>query len=47
MLSGGNPEDMLRCVKAVIDQKFDWIVPSEYAAHNVSNTVTKIVLAYH
>ena len=46
MLSGGNPEDMLRCVKTVIDQKFDWIVPPEYAAHNVSNTVTKIVLAY-
>jgi len=46
MLSGAAPEDVLRCVRTVLDRKPDWAVPPEYLARGVSDTVAKIVLGY-
>jgi UDP-N-acetylglucosamine 2-epimerase (non-hydrolysing) len=46
MLSGAEPETVMRCVRAVLDQKNDWAVPPEYMAGNVSRTVVKILLGY-
>jgi UDP-N-acetylglucosamine 2-epimerase (non-hydrolysing) len=46
MLSGAEPEAILRAVKTVLDNRQDWIVPPEYAAAHVSQTVVKIVLGY-
>lgn len=47
MLSGAEPETILRCVRTVLDQKPEWTVPPEYLAEHVSGTVVKIVLGYH
>jgi UDP-N-acetylglucosamine 2-epimerase (non-hydrolysing) len=46
MLSGADPRDVLRCVRAVLDQKAAWAAPPEYLVRNVSSTVAKIVLGY-
>lgn len=46
ILSGAQPESILRCVQVVLDQECDWRVPTEYRERNVSNTVIKIVLGY-
>jgi UDP-N-acetylglucosamine 2-epimerase (non-hydrolysing) len=46
MLSGADPESIVRCIETVLDQKCEWAVPPEYAVENVSNIVTKIVLGY-
>lgn len=46
MLSGAEAENIMHCVRAVLDQKCDWTVPDEYSEENVSNTVIKIVLGY-
>jgi UDP-N-acetylglucosamine 2-epimerase (non-hydrolysing) len=46
MLSGAEPEMVLRCVRAVLDQKSEWTVPHEYLARHVSQTVIKILLGY-
>ena len=46
MLSGADPDSVLRCVRTVLDQKSDWAVPPEYMAGNVSRTVVKILLGY-
>lgn len=46
MLSGAEPEAILRAVRTVLDQKEDWDVPPEYATAHVSQTVAKIVLGY-
>lgn len=46
MLSGSEPESVLRCVRTVLDQKPEWKVPPEYQVPNVSNAVAKIVLGY-
>jgi UDP-N-acetylglucosamine 2-epimerase (non-hydrolysing) len=46
MLSGAEPETVMRCVRAVLDQKSDWAVPPEYMAGNVSRTAVKILLGY-
>ncbi|HJP95006.1 MAG TPA: UDP-N-acetylglucosamine 2-epimerase (non-hydrolyzing) [Pyrinomonadaceae bacterium] len=46
MLSGADPDAVLRCVRTVLDQRSDWTVPSEYLVTNVSSTVAKIVLGY-
>jgi UDP-N-acetylglucosamine 2-epimerase (non-hydrolysing) len=46
MLSGADPETILRCVQVVLSQKSNWTVPSEYLATNVSDVVSKIVLGY-
>jgi UDP-N-acetylglucosamine 2-epimerase (non-hydrolysing) len=46
MLSGAEPETILRCVRTVLDQKSDWTVPAEYLAENVSATVAKLLLGF-
>ena len=46
MLSGVDPENILRCVNTVLDQKNSWVVPPEYLLKNVSQTVVKMVLGY-
>jgi UDP-N-acetylglucosamine 2-epimerase (non-hydrolysing) len=46
MLSGADPDDILRCVKTVLDQPGAWTIPPEYLAENVSSTVAKILLGY-
>jgi UDP-N-acetylglucosamine 2-epimerase (non-hydrolysing) len=46
ILSGIEPESIMRCIKTVIDQKLEWSAPPEYMVPNVSNTVAKIVLGY-
>ncbi len=46
MLSGAEPETILRAVRTVLDDQCDWTVPPEYLAAHVSQTVAKIVLGY-
>ena len=46
MLSGAEPDSILRCVETVVNAAGSWTPPSEYVMTNVSETVTKIVLAY-
>lgn len=46
MLSGADPQTVLRCVRTVRQQEPDWSVPLEYQARHVSSTVTRIVLGY-
>jgi UDP-N-acetylglucosamine 2-epimerase (non-hydrolysing) len=46
MLSGAEPETILRCVRTVLEQKPRWVVPREYLVENVSQTVVKILLGY-
>jgi UDP-N-acetylglucosamine 2-epimerase (non-hydrolysing) len=47
MLSGVAAANVLRCVRTVLDQKAEWVVPSEYLARTVSSTVVKIVLDFN
>jgi UDP-N-acetylglucosamine 2-epimerase (non-hydrolysing) len=46
ILSGTEPKSIVRCVRTVLEQKPNWMVPPEYSVENVSNTVIKIVLGY-
>ena len=46
ILSGANPEAIVRGVDLAISQPADWSPPKEYMAANVSRTVSKIVLGY-
>jgi UDP-N-acetylglucosamine 2-epimerase (non-hydrolysing) len=46
ILSGAEPEAVLRCVRAVLDGKSEWAPPPEYLVKNVSGTVARIVLGY-
>lgn len=46
ILSGAAPADVLRCVRTVLDRRGEWVVPPEYLARRVSDTVAKIVLGY-
>ena len=46
MLSGADPDDIVRCVRTVLSQKTSWVAPREYLVEDVSGTVTKIVLGY-
>ena len=46
MLSGAEPETILRCVRTVLDQRSEWRVPPEYLVEHVSGTVIKILLGY-
>jgi UDP-N-acetylglucosamine 2-epimerase (non-hydrolysing) len=46
MLSGCEPEAILRCVEAVLAQGRAWQPPAEYLEADVSSKVVKIVLAY-
>ena len=44
ILSGANPEDILRATKVVIKGGCDWVTPVEYLQENVSQVVSSIVL---
>jgi len=44
MLSGCEPETILRCLETVLAQPPTWQPPAEYLVNNVSSTVAKIVL---
>jgi UDP-N-acetylglucosamine 2-epimerase (non-hydrolysing) len=46
MLSGVEPENVLRCVRTVLAQRAEWRVPPEYVVDDVSSTVVKLVLAF-
>ena len=46
ILSGADPDSVLRCVRTVVERKSDWTAPPEYLVRNVSDTVIKIVLGY-
>jgi len=47
MLSGADPEMIVRCVRTVLEQGPQWSVPSEYLIDHVSNTVVKIILSFY
>jgi UDP-N-acetylglucosamine 2-epimerase (non-hydrolysing) len=47
MLSGCEPEAILRCLEAVLAHKPDWNPPPEYLEANVSAKVTRIALGYY
>ena len=46
ILSGAEPEDILRCVRTVFDQRCEWSIPPEYVVKDVSSTVTRFLLGY-
>jgi UDP-N-acetylglucosamine 2-epimerase (non-hydrolysing) len=46
ILSGVEPDDVLRCVQVVLDRERNWAPPPEYLVEDVSSTVIKIVLGY-
>lgn len=47
ILSGAEPESVLRCVQVVTSRTPNWQVPADYLVGNVSDTVVKIVMGYH
>ena len=47
MLSGANPNTILRCMGVVTSRDPVWAVPVEYLASNVSDTGLKILLGFH
>lgn len=46
ILSGSEPETILRCIELVTSRRAEWSPPAEYLATNVSTTVAKIVSGY-
>ncbi len=46
ILSGADPDAVMRCVKTVVERPAAWTAPPEYLVKNVSDTVIKIVLGY-
>jgi UDP-N-acetylglucosamine 2-epimerase (non-hydrolysing) len=46
ILSGADPDMILQSVRTVLDQKPAWMVPPEYLAPNVSDTVIKILTGF-
>ena len=46
ILSGADPESILRCTEIALGSPCDWTPPAEYTAGSVSSTVAKIVLGY-
>ncbi len=46
MLSGVEPENVLRCVQIVLERERNWTPPPEYLVEDVSSTVIKIVLGF-
>jgi hypothetical protein len=44
MLSGAEPEAVLRCVRCVMGSPAEWSPPEEYLRTDVSSSVIKIVL---
>ncbi|MBN1430718.1 MAG: UDP-N-acetylglucosamine 2-epimerase (non-hydrolyzing) [Anaerolineae bacterium] len=47
MLSGCEPDVVLRCLETVLAHKPDWTPPQEYLETDVSSKVARIVLGYH
>jgi UDP-N-acetylglucosamine 2-epimerase (non-hydrolysing) len=47
ILSGCEPEAVMRCVETVLSRPPNWTPPAEYLAKDVSTTVAKIVLGFH
>ena len=47
ILSGADPNMILRAAELAISQPADWIAPREYLSENVAQTVSKIVLGYN
>ena len=46
ILSGADPDNVVRAVELAISQPGTWTPPREYLAKNVAQTVSKIVLGY-
>ena len=46
ILSGAEPDSVVRCVRTALALKGHWTAPREYLVENVSDTVLKIVLGY-
>lgn len=46
ILSGAQPESILRAVELALALPAEWSPPSEYLAENVAQTVSKIVIGY-
>lgn len=46
ILSGCAPDQILRCVRTVLDQSALWTVPPEYKVEHVSETVVRILIGY-
>ena len=46
ILSGAEPDTILRCVRTVLSQKSDWEVPREYLVKHVSQAAVKIMVGY-
>ena len=46
ILSGVDPEMIVKCVHTVLDQEPQWTVPLEYLESQVSTTVVKVILSY-
>ncbi len=46
ILTGAEPETILRAVKAVTSRPPDWTAPEEYMVNNVSQTVSRIILGF-
>ena len=47
ILSGADPDRILSCVAAVVDEGGEWIPPREYLDTEVSRTVAKILVGYY
>ncbi|MEW6348884.1 MAG: UDP-N-acetylglucosamine 2-epimerase (non-hydrolyzing) [Thermodesulfobacteriota bacterium] len=46
VLSGAEPDAVLRCVRTVVDRKPAWKPPAEYLVEHVSDIVVKILMGY-
>lgn len=46
ILSGSDPDSILRAAQVALSRPAEWTPPPEYLAKNVSQTVSKIVLGY-
>jgi UDP-N-acetylglucosamine 2-epimerase (non-hydrolysing) len=46
ILSGADPDTILRTVKMAVSRPADWKPPREYLAENVAQTVSNIILGY-
>ena len=47
ILSGVQPDNVLRCVRAALSRQMKWTPPPEYLVENVSDTVVNIVTGYY
>jgi UDP-N-acetylglucosamine 2-epimerase (non-hydrolysing) len=46
ILSGADPQSVLKCIDIVLNLRSDWNPPVEYIKENVSDTVIKILFGY-